>query len=44
MQCFQNALADFAVAVSYVQKIFVQLTPGINDIRLFNIVTDSATK
>jgi hypothetical protein len=27
MMCFQNALAYFATAASYVRKMFIKLTP-----------------
>jgi hypothetical protein len=37
MKCFQNALAYFASAVSYVYKMFVKLTAGVN---LINILPE----
>jgi hypothetical protein len=36
MQCFQNALAYFVMAVSYACKIFMKLTPGISVIKSFS--------
>jgi hypothetical protein len=39
MQRFPNALAYFAVAVSYVLKVFIKLTHGANYIKLFMAVS-----
>ncbi len=30
VQCFGNAPAYFATAVSYARKMFMKLTPGVN--------------
>jgi hypothetical protein len=35
MQCFQNPLAYFATAVSYMHKFFMKLTPGLSFIKHF---------
>jgi hypothetical protein len=35
MQCFQNALAYLATAVSYMRKMFLKLVPGVCIIKLF---------
>ncbi len=39
MQCFQNALAYFATAVSYVRKMFMKSTPVVNVIKLFTAIS-----
>jgi hypothetical protein len=36
MLCFQNALAYFAMVVSYACKMFMKATPGVNVITLFS--------
>jgi hypothetical protein len=35
MQCFQNALAYFVMAVSYACKMFMKSTPGVSVIKTF---------
>ncbi len=36
MQCFQDALAYFAMVVGYACKMFMKATPGVNVIKLFS--------
>ncbi len=35
LECFENALAYFAIAIIYTLKMFMKLTPVAIDIRLF---------
>jgi hypothetical protein len=39
MQCFQNALAYFAAAISYRPKMFMKSTPVTNVKKLFTTVS-----
>jgi hypothetical protein len=40
MQCFKNALAYSSLAVSYMHKIFMKLTPGANLIKRVTAIID----
>ncbi len=44
MQCFQNALAYFATAVSYEREKFIKLTPGAKVLKLFSSKFDVPAK
>jgi hypothetical protein len=44
MHCFQNASAYFAMGMSYICKVFVKLTPGINVIKLLFFTTNDEAK
>ncbi len=40
MQCVQNAQAYFGAVIGYRCKIFMNLTPGANVVKLFSFIAD----